>query len=96
LTAAAEVTPDVLDNPPPTIIQSSLDDFYVSYTLRVSTQNPHHELAVLSNIHQRIQDNFAKANIEILSPHYRQNRHGEETTVPELYPFKKEKEKQSD
>jgi len=95
LTAAAEVTPDVLDNPPPSIIQSSLDDFYVSYMLRVSTQSPDRELAVLSNLHQRIQDNFSKAGIEILSPHYRQNRSGEKTTIPELYPFKKEKEKQS-
>lgn len=88
LIAAAEGAPDVLNDPPPSIIQSSLDDFYVAYTLRVTTQSPQRELGILSALHQRIQDNFAKADIEILSPHYRQNRHGEETTVPELYPIK--------
>jgi len=89
LIAAAEGAPDVLENPPPNIIQSSLDDFYVAYTLRIATQSPQRELPILSSLHQRIQDNFAKADIEILSPHFRQNRHGEETTVPELYPVKK-------
>lgn len=86
LIAAADGAPDVLENPPPSIIQSSLDDFYVAYKLRVTTQSPQRGPGILSALHQRIQDNFAKADIEILSPHYRQNRHGEETTVPELYP----------
>ena len=32
----------------------------------------------------------SEAGIEILSPHYQHNRDGEETTVPELYPMKKQ------
>jgi small-conductance mechanosensitive channel len=96
LTAAAEGAPDVLDDPPPSIIQSSLDDFYVAYKLRVTTQSPQRGPGILSTLHQRIQDNFAKADIEILSPHYRQNRSGEETTIPELYPVKKRDEGQVD
>jgi small-conductance mechanosensitive channel len=72
----------VLEEPAPTILQLSLDDFYVKYKLIVSTKFPARRFRILSNLHQNIQDNFAKADVEILSPHYQADRSGEGTTVP--------------
>jgi small-conductance mechanosensitive channel len=82
LIAAAAGVPDVLENPPPKVLQLSLDDFYVQYKLIVTTKYPERRFPIRSNLHQNIQDQFTKADIEILSPHYRSNRDGEETTIP--------------
>ena len=84
LIAAAAGVPDVLENPPPKVLQLSLDDFYVQYKLIVTTKYPERRFPIRSNLHQNIQDQFAKADIEILSPHYRSNREGDESTVPSL------------
>jgi small-conductance mechanosensitive channel len=84
LIAAAEGVPDVLEIPPPKVLQLSLDDFYVQYKLIVTTKHPERRFPIRSNLHQNIQDQFTKADIEILSPHYQSNRDGEASTVPVL------------
>ena len=84
LIAAAEGVPDVLATPPPKVLQLSLDDFYVKYKLIVTTSHPERRIPIRACLHQNIQDQFANADIEILSPHYQSNRNGEESTVPAL------------
>ena len=84
LVDAAKGVPDVLEAPPPKVLQISLDDFYVQYKLIVTTKHPELRFPMRSNLHQNIQDNFAKAGIEILSPHYQSNRNGEASTVPDV------------
>ena len=84
LIAAATGVPDVLETPEPKVLQLGLDDFYVQYKLIVTTKHPERRVTIRSALHQNIQDQFTQAKIEILSPHYRANRSGEETTIPSL------------
>ena len=83
LIASAAGVPDVQEHPPPKVLQLKLDDFYVEYKLIVTTSHPERRFPMRSNLHQNIQDNFAKAGVEIMSPHYQANRGGEDTTLPE-------------
>ena len=84
LLKSAEGVQDVLEEPAPTILQLGLEDFYVKYRLVVSTKNPAGKFRILSNLHQNIQDNFAKAGVEIMSPHYQDNRGSGESTIPDM------------
>ncbi len=86
LIAAASETEDVLQDPEPFVLQSALEDFYVRYELNVATRNPENWPHILTELHQRIQDHFIAAGIEIMSPHYRHERTGNETTIPALEP----------
>jgi small-conductance mechanosensitive channel len=71
---AAEKTNDVLKVKPPFVLQTNLSDFYVSYELNAYTNQPKKMAGIYSDLHQHIQDEFNKAGIEILSPHYEQYR----------------------
>ncbi len=82
---AALATPDVEKTPQPFVLQTSLDDFYVSYQLNAYTFATNKMAMTYSNIHQNIQDKFNEAGIEILSPHYRAQRDGNMITIPEQY-----------
>jgi len=82
LIKAALSTNAVLSEPVPFVLQSSLDDFYVSYELNITTHKPEIWPRIHSELHQKIQDLFKEANIEIMSPHYRHNRDGNESTIP--------------
>ncbi|PRY15006.1 mechanosensitive ion channel-like protein [Pontibacter ummariensis] len=82
---AALATPMVEKEPSPFVLQTSLDDFYVSYQLNAYTMNASKMAAIYSGIHQNIQDKFNEAGIEILSPHYRAQRDGNMVTIPEKY-----------
>lgn len=84
LLKSAEGVPDVLEEPAPTILQLGLEDFYVKYKLVISTKDPAKKFRILSNLHQNIQDNFAKAGVEIMSPHYQDNRGSGESTIPDM------------
>lgn len=75
----------VLRDPAPFVLQTSLDDFYVSYQLCVYTHNPEYQATIYSQMHLNIQDVFNENDIEIMSPHYRAGRDGSESTVPEKY-----------
>ena len=81
LIEAANNTPLINDNPAPFVLQTSLDDFYVSYQINGYTQNAEKAAKIYSDLHANILDAFNKADIEILSPHYRAERDGSTTTV---------------
>ncbi len=71
--------------PPPFVLQTSLDDFYVSYQINVYTKEPTKQPRIYSSLHQNIQDSFNAAGIEIMSPHYNSLRDGNTTTIPADY-----------
>jgi len=85
LISAALATQDVLHDPPPFVLQTALNDFYVSYELNAYTAKPRNMLNVYSELHQNIQDKFNEAGVEINSPHYASLRDGNETTIPQSY-----------
>jgi small-conductance mechanosensitive channel len=85
LIQAALDTPDVLENPRPFVLQTSLDDFYVSYELNAYTNAPMRMAGIYSQVHANIQDRFNEAGVEIMSPHYRAARDGNQTTIPADY-----------
>lgn len=83
--SAAAATEHVLTNPAPFVLQTSLDDFYVSYQLNAYIDQPHLAVFIASELHQNIQDKCNEAGLEILSPHYRALRDGNLTTIPTNY-----------
>ncbi len=82
LQTAAQKTEEVLDDPEPFVLQTSLDDNYVAYELNAYTRKPSGKAKISSDMHANIQDGFREAGIEILSPHYRANRDGSEKAIP--------------
>jgi len=89
---AADRTDMVLKEPKPFVLQTSLDDFYVSYQINAYTKDPNKQAVIYSQLHANIQDCCNEAGIEILSPHYRAERDGNRTTIPENYLDKDYKE----
>jgi len=85
LIEAALKTEMIEQTPPPFVLQTSLDDFYVSYQINVYTKHPTKQPMIYSSLHQNIQDSFNAAGIEIMSPHYNAVRDGNNTTIPENY-----------
>lgn len=83
LIAAAAATEHVLGEPAPFVLQTSLDDFFVSYEINAYTDQPAVMAATYSLLHQNIQDRFNQAGVEIMSPHYRSLRDGNTVTTPE-------------
>lgn len=82
---AALQTKLVLKDPSPFVLQTSLDDFYVSYQINLFTREPNQSTNIYSDLHSNIQDKFAQADVEIMSPHYRAARDGSETTIPKSF-----------
>ena len=64
------------------VLQKSLDDFYVAYEINAYTAMADKYVTIQSELHKNILDEFNKANVEIMSPHYRVNRSGEDVTIP--------------
>lgn len=85
LTQAALETVEVLENPKPYVLQTSLDDFYVSYELNAYTNASMRMASTYSQLHANIQDKFNEAGVEIMSPHYRAARDGNLVTIPANY-----------
>ena len=74
---------DVIEKTPePFVLQTSLDDFYVSYQLNAYTRTPNAMASTYSALHQAIQDAFAEAGVEIMSPHYGALRDGGAAALP--------------
>lgn len=71
--------------PTPFVLQTSLDDFYVSYQLNVYTRQPSQQLRIRSELHQHIQDVCFERDIEIMSPHRYNLRDGSAIAMPESY-----------
>ncbi|MFZ1807434.1 MAG: mechanosensitive ion channel domain-containing protein [Cyclobacteriaceae bacterium] len=73
------------DDKKPFVLQTSLDDFYVAYQLNAYTHDPGKSAVTYSNIHQQIQDKFAEAGVEIMSPHFGALRDGNMVNIPANY-----------
>jgi small-conductance mechanosensitive channel len=84
LMGAAGQTRDILRTPAPFVLQTSLDDYYVSYELNAYTSKPARMAQIYSDLHQHIQDNFASENVEIMSPSYLAVRDGQTPTIPQV------------
>ena len=82
---AALDTPMVEQEPKPYVLQTSLDDYYVSYRINAYTREPNKQAIIYSHLHANIQDHFNKAGVEIMSPHYKALRDGNATTIPPDY-----------
>lgn len=85
LIEAANRTEFLLKEPKPFVLQTSLDDFYVSYQINAITKTPKKQAVTYSLLHQNIQDVCNERGIEIMSPHYRAERDGNKSTTPESY-----------
>ncbi|WP_216629440.1 mechanosensitive ion channel family protein [Taibaiella lutea] len=86
---AALRTEHVLHEPLPFVLQTGLEDFYVSYQINAYVRESNKQATIYSNLYQNIQDVCNERGIEIMSPHYRAGRDGNQTTIPEQY-WKKE------
>lgn len=82
LVEAARRTPGILPEPAPFVVQTSLDDFYVTYELNAATRDANAQQRVYSGLHQSIQDVFNEAGVEIMSPHFAALRDGNAVTLP--------------
>ena len=82
LLAAANNTQLLDKNPAPFVLQTSLDDYYVSYELNAYTSFPKKMPLIYSEMHKNILDIFNDAGVEILSPSYMAARDGSLSTVP--------------
>jgi small-conductance mechanosensitive channel len=85
LIAAARATPHILAKPDPFVLQTSLNDFFVTYEINAYTDRPNEMANIYAELHQHIQDTFNEAGVEIMSPHYTQIRDGNNMAVPDQY-----------
>ncbi len=68
---AAETTTGVLQEPKPFVLQTSLDDFYVSYEINACTLQPGRMAVIYGELNQNIQDKFVRdANAATLPGSY--------------------------
>jgi small-conductance mechanosensitive channel len=85
LVDAASATKNVLTNPQPFVLQTALNDFYVTYELNAYTDNPRNMQFIYSDLHRNIQDKFNEAGVEICSPHFSALRDGNLIAMPNAY-----------
>jgi small-conductance mechanosensitive channel len=86
LLLAADRTPGLLRQPEPFVLQTSLDDFFVSYELNVYTDKTEGMNRLYSALHKNIQDAFNEYGVQIMSPHYEADR-SKSTFVPKEHWF---------
>lgn len=82
---AALACDNILKDPKPFVYQTALDDFYVHYEINAYTDQPSRMAGIYSDLHQKIQDTFNEAGVEIMSSHYANVRDGNRTTIPDQY-----------
>jgi small-conductance mechanosensitive channel len=85
LIKAAEATKYIMAEPRPFVLQTSLNDFHISYEINAFTDHPELMPDIYSDLHQNIQDYCNQAGIEILSPAYTAIRDGNHSTMPADY-----------
>jgi small-conductance mechanosensitive channel len=85
LIQAARRTPEILATPAPFVLQSSLNDYHVSYKVCGYTAKAQEMVLTYGALHQNIQDCFNEGGVEILSPGYASLRDGNTTTIPASY-----------
>lgn len=82
LVSAALSVPEVSREPPPFVLQTSLQDHYPAYELNAYTNEPNRMAMMYARLHEAIQDRFNEAGVEILSPAYTALRDGNAHTIP--------------
>lgn len=79
---AARHVEGITDELEPFVLQTSLNDFHISYELTAFLRDANTYRVSLSQLHAALQDSFAEAGVEILSPGYHAMRNGNQSTVP--------------
>jgi small-conductance mechanosensitive channel len=79
------VTGGILSEPEPFVLQTALNDFFVTYEINAYTSEPSRMIGIYSELHANIQDAFNDAGVEIMSPHYAAVRDGNSTAIPSNY-----------
>jgi small-conductance mechanosensitive channel len=82
LLQAARGTAGIVTDPQPFVLQTSLNDFHISYELNAHVLEVNRYRETLSDLLAAIQDSFAAADVEIMSPGYHAIRDGNARTVP--------------
>jgi small-conductance mechanosensitive channel len=72
----------ISDEIEPFVLQTSLNDYHISYELNAYVRDPATYRQTLSEVLAALQDQFAAADVEILSPGYHAIRNGNGSTVP--------------
>ncbi|MFM7674740.1 MAG: mechanosensitive ion channel domain-containing protein [Synechococcus sp.] len=80
--AAARSVPAITGEREPFVLQTSLNDFHISYELTAYVKDVGQYREALSAVLAALQDQFAAADVEILSPGYHAIRNGNRSTVP--------------
>lgn len=70
LLSAAAASGRFRSDPAPRVFQRSLSDFYIEYELILAIDDPMKRIEALSDLHEHIQDEFNRACIQIMSPHF--------------------------
>lgn len=83
LIAAARSVPGISEKPEPWVLQTSLNDFHITYELNASVADVGRYRETLSELLAAIQDQFAAAGVEIMSPSYQVLRAGLQSTIPQ-------------
>ncbi len=83
--AAAHSVEGITDELSPYVIQTSLNDFHISYELNAFVRDVSTYRQTLSDLLAALQDQFAAAQVEILSPGYHAIRSGRASTLPPPY-----------
>jgi small-conductance mechanosensitive channel len=82
---AAKKTDGILAEPPPFVLQTSLNDFHISYEINAYTNRPNDNHNIYSRLHAAIQESFNAAGVEIMSPTFLALRDGNTVTTPEAH-----------
>ncbi|MFM9111340.1 MAG: mechanosensitive ion channel family protein, partial [Prochlorococcaceae cyanobacterium] len=82
LLEAVAQTPGLAATPAAKVLQTSLNDYHITYELNAAVADPLTYRETLSALLGAIQDSFARAGVEIMSPLFQVNRDGPANTVP--------------
>jgi len=80
---AANETEFLEKEPAPFVLQTGLNDFYVSYQINGYLKIANIQASVYSRLYEKIQDKFNEAGVQIMSPHYEGDK--EIIVIPERY-----------
>lgn len=80
---AALATEGILPQPRPFVLQTSLNDFHISYEINAYTNRPNDMIDIYSRLHSNIQEKFNEGGVEIMSPTFLALRDGNTVTIPE-------------
>jgi len=69
--------------PTPWVFQRSLNDFHITYEICCVTHDSKNQFLLYSRLHQQIQDAFAAAGVEILSPAFSNLRDANVNVLPQ-------------